>query len=33
MWHSLNLILKQLDDLVWGIPTMALILCGGILLK
>ena len=32
MWHSLNLILKQLDDLVWGIPTMALILCGGILL-
>jgi AGCS family alanine or glycine:cation symporter len=32
MWHTLNQILTQIDNVVWGVPLMALILCGGILL-
>ena len=32
MWDSLNQFLVKLDDFVWGVPLMVLILSGGILL-
>lgn len=32
MWESMNQLLTTVDDLVWGVPLMVLILCGGILL-
>lgn len=32
MWDSINTLLKNIDDLVWGVPLMVLILSGGILL-
>lgn len=32
MWQTINQVLEQIDDLVWGVPLMVLILAGGILL-
>lgn len=32
MWQTVNHVLEVLDDFVWGVPLMALILSGGILL-
>ncbi len=32
MWEMINTVLKQIDDFVWGVPLMVLILAGGILL-
>ncbi|MFI3171357.1 MAG: alanine/glycine:cation symporter family protein [Eubacteriales bacterium] len=32
MWTTINDLLVTIDDLVWGVPTMVLILAGGILL-
>lgn len=32
MWSVINSFLSDVDDLVWGVPLMALILCGGALL-
>lgn len=32
MWTTINTILQQIDDLVWGVPLLVLILSGGILL-
>ncbi len=32
MWGTINDILKTIDDLVWGVPLMVLILAGGLLL-
>lgn len=32
MWQTMNQILERMDDLVWGVPLMVLILAGGILL-
>ena len=32
MWKTINDVLVNIDDLVWGVPLMVLILCGGILL-
>lgn len=32
MWEMINICLKKIDDFVWGVPLMALILSGGILL-
>lgn len=32
MWQTINQILERIDDLVWGVPLMVLILAGGILL-
>lgn len=32
MWESMNQLLTTLDDLVWGVPLIVLILSGGILL-
>ena len=32
MWKTINDILVNIDNLVWGIPLMVLILAGGILL-
>lgn len=32
MWNSINQFLTTVDDLVWGVPLMVLILSGGILL-
>jgi AGCS family alanine or glycine:cation symporter len=32
MWNSINQLLSNIDDLVWGVPLMALIIVGGILL-
>lgn len=32
MWNSINQLLTTIDDLVWGVPLMVLILSGGILL-
>lgn len=32
MWETINIYLKQVDDLVWGAPLMILILAGGLLL-
>lgn len=32
MWNSFNEILESVDNLVWGVPLMVLILAGGILL-
>ena len=32
MWDSINTLLKNIDDFVWGVPLMVLILSGGILL-
>ena len=32
MWTTINAFLKTVDNFVWGVPLMVLILCGGILL-
>ena len=32
MWTTINAFLKAVDNFVWGVPLMVLILCGGILL-
>lgn len=32
MWSTINEVLVTIDDLVWGVPLMVLILAGGILL-
>ncbi len=32
MWESVNNVLKVIDDFVWGVPLMVLILSGGLLL-
>lgn len=32
MWKTINDVLANIDDLVWGVPLMVLILSGGILL-
>lgn len=32
MWQTINQVLERIDDLVWGVPLMVLILAGGILL-
>ena len=32
MWNTINNFLRAVDDFVWGVPLMVLILFGGILL-
>ena len=32
MWETVNTVLGIIDDLVWGVPLMVLIMCGGLLL-
>ena len=32
MWNSINQILTNIDNFVWGVPLMVIILFGGILL-
>ena len=32
MWKTINDILNSIDNFVWGVPLMILILAGGILL-
>jgi AGCS family alanine or glycine:cation symporter len=32
MWSAINLLLQRIDEFVWGVPLMVLILCGGLLL-
>ena len=32
MWDTVNEFLTKVDDLVWGVPLMILIMAGGILL-
>ena len=32
MWSAINLLLQKIDEFVWGVPLMVLILCGGLLL-
>lgn len=32
MWQTINQVLERIDDMVWGVPLMVLILAGGILL-
>ncbi len=32
MWKTINDILNSIDNFVWGVPLMVLILAGGILL-
>ena len=32
MWNSINQILTRIDNFVWGVPLMVLIIAGGILL-
>ena len=32
MWSTINQLLKNIDDFVWGVPLMVIILSGGILL-
>ena len=32
MWESINNLLETIDDLVWGVPLMVLIMAGGFLL-
>ena len=32
MWNSINQVLTKIDDFVWGVPLMVLIIAGGILL-
>ena len=32
MWDTVNAFLTKVDDLVWGVPLMVLIMAGGILL-
>ena len=32
MWKTINDVLANIDNLVWGVPLMVLILSGGILL-
>lgn len=32
MWSTINDFLTKVDDLVWGVPLIILILCGGLLL-
>ena len=32
MWKTINDLLVQIDNLVWGVPLMVLIMAGGILL-
>lgn len=32
MWETINNCLAAIDDFVWGVPLMVLILAGGILL-
>ena len=32
MWESFNNILVAIDDFVWGVPLMVLIMAGGLLL-
>ena len=32
MWNAINLLLQRIDEFVWGVPLMVLILCGGLLL-
>ena len=31
MWNSINQILTNIDNFVWGVPLMVIILFGGIL--
>ena len=33
MWEAINSFLSTVDDLVWGVPLMVLIIAGGILLS
>ena len=32
IWQTVNNVIVKLDDLIWGVPLMVLILLGGILL-
>ena len=32
MWNTINIFLKAVDDFVWGVPLMVLIMAGGIML-
>ena len=32
MWELINEVLVKIDDIVWGVPLMVLILAGGLLL-
>lgn len=32
MWTTINIFLKAVDDFVWGVPLMVLIMAGGIML-
>ena len=32
MWDNINRILTNIDNFVWGVPLMVIILAGGILL-
>ena len=32
MWEMINQLIIKIDDLVWGVPLMVLILSGGLLL-
>lgn len=32
MWNFINDVLTTIDDFVWGVPLMVLILAGGLLL-
>ena len=32
MWNTINIFLKVVDDFVWGVPLMVLIMAGGIML-
>ena len=31
MWNTINIFLKAVDDFVWGVPLMVLIMAGGIM--
>ena len=32
MWETINVVLGKIDDFVWGVPLMVLIMAGGLLL-
>lgn len=32
MWNTINIFLSAVDDFVWGVPLMVLIMAGGIML-
>ena len=32
MWEMINQLITKIDNLVWGVPLMVLILSGGLLL-